>query len=146
MELFLGLLIFILIILALLSWIIWLITSAIRDERRNKRLVQDIKDQTRMNIYDSFIEGVGLVVFYGTHLSGGAFNPMNGNVQPVSAGTPDREELRNFKLTYSQITTVDILLEEDEEVLVINTTGVSYLCYLGNCKKCRDGIFERINR
>ena len=132
-------------ILVVIALIIWAIISIISDKRHLKNEIQNLRNQIGVSIYDDFIEGVGFVVHRGSRLSGGSFNPMNGSVQSVSVGAIGHEELRNFKLKYSQITAVDILLElENEKVLIINTASDSYRCYVDDCEKYRDDIFKRI--
>ena len=102
---------------------------------------QEIKDETNLSIFDNHIEGTGVIIHKGSNFSGAGMS-MNGSPVFVGGGTLDKMELRDFMLKYSQIMSVETLT--DEPGIVINTSVVSYICYIEEPKEPARLIFERI--
>ena len=98
------------------------------------------KGSTYIKLEEDCVTGIGEIVHEGAGFGGVSFG--SGGVRPMIGGTPTKSKLRGFRIPYSKIISVDLLVKESGIVLM--TQAADYNCYIDNAQAVQEAIVKRI--
>ena len=98
------------------------------------------KASTHIKLEEDCVSGIGEIVNEGSGFGGVSFG--SGGVRPMVGGRPTTSKLRGFRIPYSKIISVDLLVNEPGIVLI--THAGSYNCYISDAQAVQEAIVSRI--
>ena len=122
------------VMLALFVGVPVLLVRAIKNRKQEKKI------STHIAVEEHFVSGVGEIIREGSGFGGVSVG--SGGVRPMVGVRPTTSKLRGFKIPYSNIISVDLLVNEPGIVLI--TQAADYNCYVVNAEAIQEEIVKRM--